>query len=166
MNRHYTTADFEATVERLRKYFANCAVTTDVIVGFPGETEEEFEETREYLERLGLYEMHIFKYSKRQGTRAAVMPEQVPDQIKAKRSDILLEMEERFSKQFRESFIGKELEVLIEEEKQIEGKTYMVGHSKEYICVAVAGNPLPGTVVKIKPSGIFSDGKKLFFYTR
>ena len=166
MNRHYTTADFEATVERLRKYFANCAVTTDVIVGFPGETEEEFEETRAYLERLQLYEMHIFKYSKRQGTRAAVMPEQVPDQIKAKRSDILLKMEEKFSKQFRERFVGKELEVLIEEEKQIEGKTYMVGHSKEYICVAIAGNPLPGTVVKIEPSGIFSDGKKLFFYTR
>ena len=114
----------------------NPAITTDVIVGFPGETEEEFEETKEYLENIRLYEMHIFKYSIRKGTIAAKMPDQVPDQIKAERSDILLEMEEKLSREYREIYIGQEVAVLFEEEKEILGESFQIGHTSQYVKVA------------------------------
>ena len=136
MNRHYTPGEYLRGVEELRKAFINPAITTDVIVGFPGETEEEFEETREFLENIRLYEMHIFKYSIRKGTIAAKMPDQVPDQIKAKRSDILLEMEERLSREYREIYIGQEVAVLFEEEKKILGESYQIGHTSQYVKVA------------------------------
>ena len=136
MNRHYTPGEYLRGVEELRKAFINPAITTDVIVGFPGETEEEFEETREFLENIRLYEMHIFKYSIRKGTIAAKMPDQVPDQIKAKRSDILLEMEERLSREYREIYIGQEVAVLFEEEKTILGESYQIGHTSQYVKVA------------------------------
>lgn len=136
MNRHYTPGEYLKGVEELRKAFINPAITTDVIVGFPGETEDEFEETREFLENIRLYEMHIFKYSIRKGTIAAKMPDQVPDQIKAKRSDILLEMEERLSREYREIYIGKEVAVLFEEEKKILGESYQIGHTSQYVKVA------------------------------
>ena len=136
MNRHYTPGEYLKGVEELRKAFINPAITTDVIVGFPGETEEEFEETREFLENIRLYEMHIFKYSIRKGTIAAKMPDQVPDQIKAKRSDILLEMEERLSREYREIYIGQEVAVLFEEEKKILGESYQIGHTSQYVKVA------------------------------
>lgn len=136
MNRHYTPGEYLKGVEELRKAFINPAITTDVIVGFPGETEEEFEETREFLENIRLYEMHIFKYSIRKGTIAAKMPDQVPDQIKAKRSDILLEMEERLSREYREIYIGQEVTVLFEEEKKILGESYQIGHTSQYVKVA------------------------------
>lgn len=136
MNRHYTPGEYLKGVEELRKAFINPAITTDVIVGFPGETEEEFEETRVFLENIRLYEMHIFKYSIRKGTIAAKMPDQVPDQIKAKRSDILLEMEERLSREYREIYIGQEVTVLFEEEKKILGESYQIGHTSQYVKVA------------------------------
>ena len=136
MNRHYTPGEYLRGVEELRKAFINPAITTDVIVGFPGETEEEFEETREFLENIRLYEMHIFKYSIRKGTIAAKMPDQVPDQIKAKRSDILLEIEERLSREYREIYIGQEVAVLFEEEKEILGESYQIGHTSQYVKVA------------------------------
>ena len=136
MNRHYAPGEYLKGVEELRKAFINPAITTDVIVGFPGETEEEFEETREFLENIRLYEMHIFKYSIRKGTIAAKMPDQVPDQIKAKRSDILLEMEERLSREYREIYIGQEVAVLFEEEKTILGESYQIGHTSQYVKVA------------------------------
>lgn len=136
MNRHYTPGEYLRGVEELRKAFINPAITTDVIVGFPGETEEEFEETREFLENIRLYEMHIFKYSIRKGTIAAKMPDQVPDQIKAKRSDILLEMEERLSREYRDIYIGQEVAVLFEEEKKILGESYQIGHTSQYVKVA------------------------------
>ena len=136
MNRHYTPGEYLKGVEELRKAFDNPAITTDVIVGFPGETEEEFEETREFLENIQLYEMHIFKYSIRKGTIAAKMPEQVADEIKAERSDVLLEMEERLSRAYRETYIGKEVSVLFEEEKEILGEKYQIGHTPQYIKVA------------------------------
>lgn len=136
MNRHYTPGEYLKGVEELRKAFDNPAITTDVIVGFPGETEEEFEETREFLENIQLYEMHIFKYSIRKGTIAARMPDQVADEIKAERSDVLLEMEERLSRAYRETYIGKEVSVLFEEEKEILGETYQIGHTPQYIKVA------------------------------
>lgn len=136
MNRHYTAGEYCKCVENLRKVYEHPAITTDVIVGFPGETEEEFAQTREYLEALNLYEMHVFRYSVRKGTRAAAMKDQVPEPQKAVRSDVLLEMEEGQSKEFRRYYIGKEVEVLYEEAKVIDGKTYQIGHTKEYVKVA------------------------------
>lgn len=137
MNRHYTPSEYLKGVEKLRKAFANPAITTDVIVGFPGETEEEFEETRKFLEEINLYEMHIFKYSIRKGTIAAKMPDQIPDPVKAIRSDVLLEMEERQSMEYRKTYIGKEVSVLFEEEKRILGDSYQIGHTPQYVKVAL-----------------------------
>lgn len=137
MNRHYTPEQFYAGVELLRKTFEHPAITTDVIVGFPGETEEEFETTRAFLEKIGFYEMHIFKYSKRKGTRAAVMENQIPEPVKTKRSNILLAMEASDSATFREYYLGKDVEVLFEEKKEIDGKEYWIGHTKEYVKVAL-----------------------------
>lgn len=136
MNRHYDTAEYEAGCDLLRKYFEHPAITTDVIVGFPGETDEEFAMTKEYLERIHFYEMHIFKYSKREGTKAAVMPEQVPEQVKTKRSAVLLEAEQKMSKEFRDYYLGKEVTALLEETATIDGKEYFVGYTKEYVKVA------------------------------
>ena len=137
MNRHYTAEDYLERCGILRKHFDNPAVTTDVIVGFPGETEEEFATTKEFLETVRFYEMHIFKYSKREGTKAAVMENQVPEPLKSVRSDILLTLEREMSGTYRESFIGKETEVLLEEPVIIEGETYMMGHTRQYVKAAV-----------------------------
>lgn len=137
MNRHYTTGEYFQSVEILRKVFDHPAITTDVIVGFPGETEDEFAVTKEFLEKVCFYEMHVFKYSKRAGTRAAVMPDQVRDQIKTVRSNELLTMEKRQSKEFRNRYIGKTAEILLEETKAIGGSTYYLGHTKDYVKVAV-----------------------------
>ena len=136
MNRHYTPSEYLKGVEELRKAFVNPAITTDVIVGFPGESEEEFEETRQFLEKIKLYEMHIFKYSIRTGTIAAKMPNQVSDTVKSERSDVLLDMEARFSKQYREMYVGSEVSVLFEEEKEILGQKYQIGHTCQYVKVA------------------------------
>lgn len=138
MNRHYTAGEYFQSVEYLREAFEHPAITTDVIVGFPGETEEEFVQTKEFLEKIHFYEMHIFKYSKREGTRAAVMPNQVPDQIKTVRSNELLAMESRQSKEFRSRYIGETVEILLEENKEIGGRTYWMGHTKDYVKAAVA----------------------------
>ena len=137
MNRHYTAAEYARGCEILRKAFEQPAITTDVIVGFPGETEEEFQETKRFLEQIGFYEMHIFKYSRRAGTRADRMPEQIPEQIKTLRSDELLELEKRLSEQYRRSFLGRKTEILLEEETQIDGKAYMIGHTREYVKAVV-----------------------------
>ena len=140
MNRHYTAEEYYNSVETLRKYFDRPAITTDVIVGFPQETEAEFQETCEFLNKVQFFEMHIFKYSKRKGTVAANMPGQVPDSVKSERSNLLMEMEAAQSKEFRSFYIGKEAEVLFEESKQINGKTYQLGHTKDYVKVAVASD--------------------------
>ncbi|MDD6305368.1 MAG: tRNA (N(6)-L-threonylcarbamoyladenosine(37)-C(2))-methylthiotransferase MtaB [Clostridiales bacterium] len=136
MNRRYDTAEYEAGCDLLRKYFVHPAITTDVIVGFPGETEEEFQITKEYLERIHFYEMHIFKYSKREGTKAAVMADQVLEQEKTRRSGILLELEKKMSEEFRNDYLGKQVTVLLEEEVELDGKTYFTGYTKEYVKVA------------------------------
>lgn len=160
MNRHYTPGEYLKGVEELRKAFVNPAITTDVIVGFPGETVEEFEETREFLENIRLYEMHIFKYSIRKGTIAAKMPDQVPDQIKAERSDILLEMEEKLSREYREIYIGQEVAVLFEEEKEILGESYQIGHTSQYVKVAyktdknLSNQIVSGTVTRLLTNDI------------
>ena len=137
MNRKYTTEEYAKSCGYLRKYFREPAITTDVIVGFPGETEEEFAVTKQYLEKIHFYEMHIFKYSKRQGTKAAKMSDQIDEQIKTKRSNELLALEKKMSKEFRDAHIGKEDEALLEEQVQIDGVDYYVGFTKEYVKVAV-----------------------------
>ena len=136
MNRHYTTGEYLEGTKRLREAFAHPAITTDVIVGFPGETEEEFAKTCGFLREADLYEMHIFKYSKRKGTVAAGMPDQIPGPVQTKRSAELLAMEKELSKRYREYYIGKEIPVLFEEEKEIGGIRYQMGHSREYVKVA------------------------------
>ena len=137
MNRRYDTAQFKASVQALRDAFGNPAITTDVIVGFPAETEEEFAQTVNYLEEISLYEMHIFKYSMRKGTRAAAMKEQVLEAVKTRRSAVLSEMEARKSLEYRSQFVGSVVKVLFEEKKEIKDRTYMVGHTREYVKVAV-----------------------------
>lgn len=137
MNRHYTTGEYKNGCDILRRYFDHPAITTDVIVGFPGETEEEFSETKAFLEQIGFYEMHIFKYSRRAGTRADRMPDQVPEQIKSARSEVLLALEKQMSRAYRESFLGKKKEVLLEEKTEIGGREYMIGHTMEYVKAVV-----------------------------
>ena len=137
MNRKYTAEEYFEKCELLRKYFENPALTTDVIVGFPGETEEEFEESRSFVDKINFYETHIFKYSKRQGTRAAVMENQVPEEIKTKRSNVLLELNDKKQRAYEEKLIGKTVEVLMEESIEKDGEIYQVGHTKEYVKIAV-----------------------------
>lgn len=136
MNRRYSSAEYMEKVELLRQTFDNPAITTDVIVGFPGETQEEFMETKAFLEKVSFYEMHIFKYSRRKGTKADLMENQIPEQIKTERSNILLELGEKMSSEYRSSYFGKKVSVLFEEEKTIDSKRYWVGHTPEYVTVA------------------------------
>lgn len=163
MNRKYTTKEYEIGCELLRKYFVHPAITTDVIVGFPGETEEEFEQTKAYLEHIHFYEMHIFKYSKRKGTRAAVMPDQIDEQIKAARSEKLIALGHDMSKEFRKFYIGKNEEVLFEEKAVIGDKEYFVGYTKEYVKVAKeTAENLENQIVSGRISGMLTDEILLF----
>lgn len=163
MNRKYTTKEYERGCELLRKYFVHPAITTDVIVGFPGETEEEFEQTKAYLEHIHFYEMHIFKYSKRKGTRAAVMPDQIDEQIKAARSEKLIALGHDMSKEFRKFYIGKNEEVLFEEKAVIGDKEYFVGYTKEYVKVAKeTAENLENQIVSSRISGMLTDEILLF----
>ena len=163
MNRKYTTKEYERGCELLRKYFVHPAITTDVIVGFPGETEEEFEQTKAYLEHIHFYEMHIFKYSKRKGTRAAVMPEQIDEQVKAARSEKLIALGHDMSKEFRKFYIGKNEEVLFEEKAVIGDKEYFVGYTKEYVKVAKKTDEnLENQIVSGRISGMLTDEILLF----
>ena len=133
MNRRYTAEEYYEKCELLRKYFDYPALTTDVIVGFPGETEEEFAESKAFVDKVNFYETHIFKYSKREGTVAAGMPDQVPDQIKTIRSNELIELGKRKQRQYEDRLIGTSQDVLIEEEIEREGELWQVGHTKEYV---------------------------------
>ena len=136
MNRKYTAEEYAKGCQVLRKYFAHPAITTDVIVGFPGETEEEFLITKKFLEQIHFFEMHIFQYSKRQGTRAAVMKDQIPETVKKIRSAELIELGEKMSDEFRQYYLGREEEVLFEEEVLLDGVPYYAGYTKEYVKVA------------------------------
>ncbi|MCD8082577.1 MAG: MiaB/RimO family radical SAM methylthiotransferase, partial [Clostridiales bacterium] len=133
MNRRYTTREYREGCDILRAAFDHPAITTDVIVGFPGETEEEFAQTCAFLEQIGFYEMHIFKYSRRAGTKAAAMPDQIPESVKAARSDVLEALEARMSLSFRRERLGRRDEILLEEPLDIDGVSYMVGHTPEYV---------------------------------
>lgn len=133
MNRRYTAEEYAEKCQLLRRYFAHPALTTDVITGFPGETPEEFEESRAFVDSIDFYETHIFKYSRREGTKAAVMPDQVPEQIKAERSKVLIALSEEKQSRFEEELIGTTQEVLIEETIEREDGIWQIGHTKEYV---------------------------------
>ncbi|MGN0374484.1 MAG: tRNA (N(6)-L-threonylcarbamoyladenosine(37)-C(2))-methylthiotransferase MtaB [Butyrivibrio sp.] len=137
MNRRYTVEEFYEGVQILRRYFDNPAITTDVIVGFPGETEEEFNETVEFLKKVRFYELHVFKYSRRKGTVADRMPDQIPENIKSIRSGVLLAMDEELSAEYRKGYIGRVENVLLEEETVIDGVSYITGFTDSYVRVAV-----------------------------
>ena len=155
MNRRYTAEEYRHKCDLLRSVYGNPALTTDVIVGFPQESEEEFEESRAFVEGIHFFETHIFKYSRREGTRAAAMAGQIPEQEKTKRSHVLLELDERRRQEYMEAFLGKELEVLMEEEATIDGTTYWTGHTREYLRVAVLSEQnLMNQMVRITPTKI------------
>ena len=154
MNRHYTPEDYAARCDLLRKYFDRPAFTTDVIVGFPGETEEEFAETENFLERIHFAEMHIFKYSPRKGTRAAVMPDQVDERIKTARSARLLKLAEKMSEDYRRNCRDKILEVLVEEAITVDGETIWTGQSREYIKCGIKSDKIQSKdIVRCRMSG-------------
>lgn len=137
MNRRYDTKEFSDGVDKIRKYFDRPAITTDVIVGFPGETDEEFAVTKKYLEKIRFFEMHVFKYSRRKGTIADRMENQVADSIKSVRSDELIELDDGLSGNYRESFVGEKEKVLVEEYVEKDGKKYAVGHTRRYVKVYI-----------------------------
>ena len=159
MNRKYSPEEYYEKVCMLREAFDHPAITTDVIVGFPGESEEEFQETKDFLGKVGFYEMHVFKYSRRKGTVAAAMEGQVPEPVKGKRSSELLTLDEEMSHRYREEHLHKQVEILLEEEKEIGGECYQVGFTKEYIRVAMpcgcfsAGESLSGRIVEGELTG-------------
>ena len=162
MNRHYDPEEYLERVKLLRKAYDNPAITTDVIVGFPGETEEEFTETYEFIERVHFYELHVFKYSKRNGTRAAVMPGQIPERIKAERSDLLIELGDRLSHEYRQAHIGKSASLLTEEYKIIDGTEYLIGHTPEYICAGIPKDELKITGADISPCDDKDNTNRIF----
>lgn len=161
MNRRYTTEEYEKGCQILRKYFDRPAITTDVIVGFPQETEEEFAQTIEFLKRIHFYEMHVFKYSRRARTRAADMPGQITENQKGQRSDVLLKLDQEMSLEYRKSFLGEEKEVLMEEKIVIDGTEYLVGHTREYVKAAIPweegkkGAMITGTMASMLNDEVF-----------
>ena len=137
MNRRYRSEEYMEKCRLLRRVYDRPALTTDVIVGFPGETEEEFEASRAFVEQVHFFETHIFKYSRREGTRAAAMPGQISEQEKTRRSHVLLELDGRRRREYMESFLGEERDVLFEERVQADGREYWTGHTREYLKVLV-----------------------------
>lgn len=169
MNRKYNTEEYYEGCVKLREVFDNPAITTDVIVGFPGETEEDFLETRKFLEKVHFYEMHIFKYSRRKGTVADKMPEQVDDRIKTKRSNILIELEEKMSLGYRKLYENSVMDVLIEEKQLIDGKEYYTGYTKNYIRILVPAeqldkddNEVVNNIYNVKCTGLDALGKHMY----
>ncbi len=151
MNRRYTAQEYYEKCQLLRQYFEYPAFTTDVIVGFPGETEEEFQESMKFVDKVDFYETHIFKYSKRKGTKAAVMENQVPEQVKTLRSNQMLELNKQKRKAYEARFFGAEVEVLMEESVTLNGVVYQVGHTKEYVKIALeTEEPLQNQLVKVQ----------------
>lgn len=165
MNRKYDREAYFRATEYLRRFYGDPAITTDVIVGFPGETEEEFQETEEFLRRVNFFEMHIFKYSRRRGTRAAEMEGQLTEAVKGRRSTVLMELERQMSHEYRSGFIGKEVDVLFEEKQFINGQEYWVGHTRHYVRAAKAaqdGEDLHNTIVRGKIGEFLEEDIMLF----
>ncbi len=151
MNRRYTADEYYEKCQLLRKYFAQPALTTDVIVGFPGETKEEFEASRAFVDQVDFYETHVFKYSRREGTKAAAMKDQVPEQIKTERSAVLLELSRRKQEAYERRLLGTTKEVLVEEQVERNGELYQVGHTREYVKVGIkSGENLVNRLVQIE----------------
>ena len=159
MNRKYKTADFTASVDNLRKAFDRPAITTDVIAGFPGETEEEFGETADFIRKIGFYEIHLFPYSRRRGTVADKMEGQLTRKEKTDRVKKLSEIEREMTRAYEESFIGEKVSVLFEEPREIKGHTYMIGHTDRYLTVALKSDEdLKNVIKEVKLSGFLADG--------
>ena len=155
MNRKYTTSEVKEIIERLRRYYDDVMLTTDIIVGFPGETEEEFETTYQFLKQAKLYKMHVFQYSPRKGTRAAVMPNQIDGNIKEARSKKLIELSNENQKMYNQQLVGKEVEVLFEDKEVEDGITYFRGHTQNYVLVKYKTDEnLENTLKLIKISDI------------
>lgn len=152
MNRRYRSGEYRERCELLREVYGNPALTTDVIVGFPQESEEEFQKSYDFVDGIHFYETHIFKYSRRQGTKAAAMDGQLTEAEKARRSEKMIEMHHRHASDYEKSMIGKELEVLIEEEYTNDGRTWYLGHSREYIKTAVSKSENYGVndIIRVK----------------
>lgn len=162
MNRHYTSREYERGCSLIREHYENPAITTDIIAGFPGETEEEFEETLSFAQKIAFYDMHIFKYSRREGTKAAAMEGQIPEQKKAERSEKLITLAEKLSEKYRGGFIGKKLDILIEETEQIGEQRYQVGHTREYVRVAVKSEEeLAGKIVWVRIRGFLQGNHEI-----
>ena len=158
MNRHYTSDEYFEKCELLRKYFDNPAFTTDVIVGFPGETQEDYEISREFVKKVRFSELHVFKYSKRDGTVAAKMENQIPEPVKTERSDDLIKVGEILTMEYRRKFIGKKVSVLFEETINIAGEDYWVGHTKEYIKVIMKSDKdLSGDIKNVSLIGFANE---------
>ncbi len=143
MNRHYSADEYEEGVKMIRVYFKHPAITTDIIVGFPQETEEEFEATCAFARRIAFAQIHVFKYSRRQGTMADAMTGQVDETIKNQRSEKLIGIEKELEKEYQKYFIGKKEEVLLEEVQLIEGREYVVGYNERYVRIAVSCTEMP-----------------------
>ncbi len=159
MNRRYTSTEYAEKCTLLRKYFDNPALTTDVIVGFPMETEEEFRMSRDFVDSIHFYETHIFKYSRRHGTKAAAMDGQLTESQKAIRSDEMLALNEKHSREYEESMLGRELEILLEEEIEMNGEQWYLGHSKEYIKAVLKKQPQYGIndIVRVTADGFLEN---------
>ena len=162
MNRKYTTIEINEIIERLRKYYNDVILTTDIIVGFPGETEEEFNKTYEFLKNAKLYKMHVFQYSPRKGTRAAQMPNQVDGNIKEARSKKLIELSNENQLSYNKSLIGQTVQVLFEDKEVENGKIYYKGHTQNYILVKCETNEeLENTFKDVKVLDAFGAGSIL-----
>ena len=159
MNRRYTSTEYAEKCTLLRKYFDNPALTTDVIVGFPMETEEEFRMSRDFVDSIHFYETHIFKYSRRHGTKAAAMDGQLTESQKAIRSDEMLALNEKHSREYEEAMLGRELEILLEEEIEMNGEQWYLGHSKEYIKAVLKKQPQYGIndIVRVTADGFLEN---------
>ncbi|HIV25522.1 MAG TPA: tRNA (N(6)-L-threonylcarbamoyladenosine(37)-C(2))-methylthiotransferase MtaB [Candidatus Scatomonas pullistercoris] len=155
MNRRYTSGEYLERCRILRKYFRDPALTTDIITGFPGETEEDFRESAEFVERVSFFETHVFPYSRREGTRAASMEGQLPEAVKKQRSHVLLELNKRKKAEYLEKALGKETEVLLEEETELDGRRAWAGYTREYRKVLVLSDrELGNTLQKVCPEQI------------
>jgi threonylcarbamoyladenosine tRNA methylthiotransferase MtaB len=158
MNRKYTSEEFYEKVAIIRKYFELPAFTTDVIVGFPGETDLEFEETIQFVKQIGFSHIHVFKFSKRAGTRAAGMPDQIPEEVKNHRSNELIAVSETMSKEYKAQFMGRIEKILVEEEIAVAGKTYQTGHNERYLRLALeCGEDLSNRIIGAKINGELTD---------
>ncbi|MDF2483933.1 MAG: hypothetical protein K0R46_101 [Herbinix sp.] len=158
MNRKYSAAEYYDRVQMIRKFFDHPSFTTDVIVGFPGETEEEFRQTMEFVKSIGFSHIHVFKYSKRAGTKAAIMTDQIPEELKSRRSDELIALANLMSKEYHALFLGRIEKVLFEEAIEINGKSYQIGHNERYLKLAVSEDTeLSNQLLECKVTGTLSE---------